>query len=68
MKGEWFKVEETNVWLTTPGKREFIPRWYDMILAATQFQGRKIKRKDQIQFFLTDLAQSFLPDDEEESR
>lgn len=66
MKSTWFEIAKDSVWLAKEGKRTFIPKWYEMILAATKFQERKIKRKDQIQFFLTDLAQSFLPDEEED--
>lgn len=66
MKADWFRVKENHVWLRSEGKRIFIPAWLDMIYEATLFNGRRIKRKDQVQFFLTDLAQGFIPDEEEE--
>ena len=57
-----------SYWLDKKGKREFIPRWYAVMEEATLFNERRIKRKDQIQYYLSDLAQGFIPDEEEEGR
>lgn len=66
IKSAWFEVEDDKVWLAREGKRTFIERWLGMMLEATAFRGRRIKRKDQVQLALTRLAQSFLADDKEE--
>ncbi len=65
MKKEWFKVDGKKVWLRKEGKHIFIPAWYQKINEPTNFRGKRIKRKDQIQHQMTSLAQSFLPGKDE---
>jgi CRISPR-associated protein Cas1 len=47
-------------WLTKEGKKAYIPAWYAMMFEKTLFNSKRIKRKDQIQFRLTRLAQYLL--------
>jgi CRISP-associated protein Cas1 len=44
-------------WLSKEGKKPYISAWYAMMMAPTLFNGKKIKRKDQIQHRLTTLGQ-----------
>jgi len=55
----WFDTTE-GVLLSKPGKRIFIPLVLDMLNERTQFNGRRIKRKDQVQHLLTTFAQDLL--------
>ncbi len=49
-------------WLSKEGKKAYIPAWYAMMLEPTLFSSKKIKRKDQIQYRLTTLAQYLMKD------
>ena len=64
IKQAWFSSGKKGVWLTGPGKKVFIPAWYNVMLSTTRFQGKQIKRKDQIQAAMTQLAQGFLKEEE----
>ncbi|HHG83354.1 MAG TPA: CRISPR-associated endonuclease Cas1 [Bacteroidetes bacterium] len=62
IKSTWFDQQPQKVWLSKSGKKEFIPAWYKMINTATRHKGKRIKRKDQIQKLMTQLAQYLLND------
>lgn len=49
-----------GVWLTKSGKKVFIPAFYNMMNEATLLNNRRIKRRDQVQRLLTELAQYLL--------
>lgn len=53
-----FEPKEGGVWLSTAGKSVLIPEWVKYLHQATTFDGRKIKRKDQIHYQAVKLAQS----------
>lgn len=57
---KWFDIAPDKVWLTRTGKRTFIPAFYRMLNAKTLFRGRRIKRRAQLQQYMTDLAQDLL--------
>jgi CRISPR-associated protein Cas1 len=64
LQNSWFEQTTAKkeggaigILLSKPGKKEFIPAWIAMMLEPTLFNGKKIKRKDQIQARMTALAQ-----------
>lgn len=67
LKKAWFDTKKGSYWLSKEGKRNFIPAWYRMILTTTKFTGKHIKRKDQIQYAMSQLAKGFMSPEEEET-
>lgn len=55
-----FEKKENGIWLSKSGKQILIPAINNMLFEATLFNKKRIKRKDQIQYFLTTLAQYLL--------
>lgn len=51
---------EGGLWLNKEGKKILIPTFYAMMHQATRFNGKSIKRKDQIQHLLTALSKYLL--------
>lgn len=52
-----FEQKENAFLLNKEGKKIFIPLYQNMMDTATYFNGKRVKRKDQIQFYLTQYAQ-----------
>lgn len=50
-------------WLSREGKKAFIPAYFRMLNERTDFQRRRIRRRDQVQARLTALAQALLHGD-----
>ncbi len=51
-----FEAEEKGVWISREGKKVIIPAFFEYMKTATLFNGRRIKREDQIRYFCTQLA------------
>ncbi|MBX7226375.1 MAG: CRISPR-associated endonuclease Cas1 [Chitinophagales bacterium] len=55
-----FDKGENEVILNKKGKSIFIPKMIEMLHAYTYFNQKRVKRKDQIQYYLTKLAKDLL--------
>ena len=53
-----FESEEGGTWISRAGKQVIIPAFFSNMKEATVFNGRRIKREDQIRFLCTELAQT----------
>jgi hypothetical protein len=63
INSDYFEENDTGgIWLAKKGKQIFITSFYEMMNEATLFNNKRIKRKDQVQYLLTELAQFLLKD------